>query len=79
MKVKVRLFGVLPRCFPNYDPKIGIEVDVPEGTRVQDLLARLKIPESEADIVMANGMVLRFDNGLEEGMCLDLFTLISGG
>ena len=79
MKIKVRLFGLLPRSFPGYDPRIGMEIDVPDGTRVQDLLARLEIPDPEADVIMANGMVLKFDSELEEEMCVDLFTLISGG
>ena len=79
MRVKVRLFGMLPRRFPNYNPETGMDIDLPKGSRVQDLLACLKIPEPEADIVMVKGVVLKSDSTLEEGMCVDFFTLISGG
>ena len=79
MKVKVRLFGTLPQRVPNYNAETGMDVDLPKGSKVQDLLACLKIPDPEADVVMVNGVVLKYDSTLEEGMCVDFFTLISGG
>ena len=46
MKVKVRLFGTLSQKFPGYDSVKGLEVEIPDGARVKDLLAHLGIPET---------------------------------
>ena len=79
MKLRVKLFGLLPSRFPGYNPEQGMEIDIPDGTRVEDLLARLEISKSEAGIAIANGLPLKSDSQLEEGMRVSLFPLVSGG
>ena len=79
MKLRVKLFGLLPSHFPGYNPEKGMEIDIPDGARVEDLLARLEISKSEAGIAIVNGLPLKSDSQLEEGMCVSLFPLVSGG
>ena len=79
MKVRVKLFGLLPSRFPSYDSSVGMEVEIPDGTNVSEFLAHLEISRTDADIIMADGLVLKCDSQLQEGMCLHIFTLISGG
>jgi len=79
MNVRVKLFGLLPRRFPGYDPEKGLEVDVPPGTRVQDLLARLGISKEEGGIVSINGHVQKAEAEVVDGTVLHVFHPIVGG
>ncbi len=79
MKVKIKLCGLLYRRFPDHDPRQGMEIEVPEGARVEDLLTHLRISKSEAGMVIADGLALKGDSRLRDGMCIHLFPLLSGG
>lgn len=79
MKLKVRLFGTLSQKFPDYRPLTGIEIEIPDGATVKDLLAHLKISEARGAAVIANGRVLHADDKMEDGSSLDIFQSISGG
>jgi sulfur carrier protein ThiS len=79
MKIKVKLYGLLPRRFPDYDSKVGMEVHIPDGATVEDFLVRLGIPQPEAELIIVNGSPLRYDSKLKDRMCLHLFNVISGG
>lgn len=79
MLVRVKLFGLLAKQFPEYDGELGLEVDIPEGARVEDLFSLLGIQYGEADIVVVKGKALDSGCLIEEGMCLHFFPYISGG
>jgi sulfur carrier protein ThiS len=79
MKVKVRLFGTLSQKIPDYRPSQGIEIEIPDGATVKDLLAHLEISEERGAAVIANGRVLDVDDQMEDGSSLDIFQSISGG
>ena len=57
MKVKVRLFGTLGQQFPGYDPAKALEVEIPDGARVKDLLAHLGIPEVKGGVAAVEGLL----------------------
>ncbi|OGP84251.1 MAG: hypothetical protein A2Z08_11245 [Deltaproteobacteria bacterium RBG_16_54_11] len=79
MNVKVKLFGLLPRRFPGYNPEQGMEVLLPQGARVKDLLARLDISKEEGGIVAMNGLVQKADAELRDGSVVHVFHPIAGG
>ena len=79
MKIKVELYGLLPRRFPDYNSKVGMEVSMPDGATVDDFLACVGIPQAEAELVIANGLPLRYNSKLKDKMCIHLFNVISGG
>jgi sulfur carrier protein ThiS len=79
MNVQVKLFGLLPRRFPGYDPGRGMEVDLPSGARVQDLLAQLGISKEEGGIVAVDGLVQKAEAELRDGSILHVFHPIVGG
>jgi len=79
MNVQVKLFGLLPRRFPGYDPEKGMKVDLPPEARVKDLLARLGISKEEGGIVAVDGLVLKAEAELREGAVLHVFHPIVGG
>jgi len=79
MKVKVRLYGILSLHVPDYKPSQGIEVEIPDGATVKDLLAHLEILETRGAAVIASGRVLKADDKMQDGSSLDVFQSIQGG
>jgi sulfur carrier protein ThiS len=79
MKVKVKLYGTLSLHVPEYKPSQGIEVEIPDGMTVKDLLAHLAILEMRGAAVIASGRVLKADDKVQDGLTLDIFQSIQGG
>jgi sulfur carrier protein ThiS len=79
MKVRVKLYGTLSQRVPGYQHSQGIEVEIPEGATVQDLLARLEISESRGAVVIAEGRVLGADDEMRSGVAVSVVQTIQGG
>jgi sulfur carrier protein ThiS len=79
MKITVKLFGDLKRRFPEYNPHQGLDVDIPEGAKVADLLALLGISTAPAATVIMEGRVLRSEEGLSPGSLVNIFHVMYGG
>ena len=79
MKIRVKLFGTLPQRYPDYDSKQGLEVEIPEGARVKDLLARLEISASDGGLVAIDNLVVQHDHELEAGVSVRIFQRAFGG
>ena len=79
MKVKVKLYGTLSSHIPEYKPSQGIEVEIPDGATVKDLLTYLEILETRGAAVIANGRVQKADDELQDGSSFDVFQSIQGG
>jgi sulfur carrier protein ThiS len=79
MNVRVKLFGLLSRRYPGYDPERGMEVELPHGARVRDLLARLDISKEDGGIVAVDGLVQKAEAELRAGSVLHVFHPIVGG
>ncbi|MGA2526059.1 MAG: MoaD/ThiS family protein [Smithellaceae bacterium] len=79
MNVTVKLFGDLKRKIPDYSPENGLEMDIPEGSKVADLLALLGIPTSPGTTVIMEGRVLPSEEKLINGSLINLFHVMYGG
>jgi sulfur carrier protein ThiS len=79
VKVKVKLYGTLSLHFPGYKLSQGIDVEIPDGATVRDLLAHLDILETRGAAVIAGGRVLHADDKMQDGLSLDVFQSIQGG
>ncbi len=79
MKIMVKLYGTLSQRFPGYEAKHGIEVDIPDGARVKNLLAHLEIPESSMGIIAMEGCIMRFDDKLIDGAAVNVLQPVFGG
>ena len=79
MKVTVELFGSLRRHVAEYEPKRGIEVEVPAATKIKDLFARLEIPISDRNMVTINGRYAEGDEELTDGASVIAFPFVGGG
>ena len=79
MKIQVKLYGFFVKKIPAYDPDDGIEIDLPGSPTVQDLLAYLKISESDGGVTITDGRILGTDNKLPEGKRISVFPVAEGG
>jgi sulfur carrier protein ThiS len=79
MKVKVKLYGTLSQRFPGYQHSQGIEVDIPDGATVKDLLTLLEIPEARGAVVIAEGRILKADDKMQRGVLVNVLQSIYGG
>jgi sulfur carrier protein ThiS len=79
MKVRVRLYGTLCQRFSDYQPLQGINVEIPNGATVKDLLALLEISESRGAVIIVEGRILKADDELRFGVPVNVFQTIQGG
>jgi sulfur carrier protein ThiS len=79
MNVQVKLYGTLGQRFPGYQPSHGIEVEIPDGTTVRDLLALLDISESQRAVVIVEGRILKADDEIPCGVPVSVLQAIQGG
>ena len=79
IKVNIKLFSTLRRHFPDYDPHEGIDVELGEGSTVQDLLRVLDLSQKEARVVFCHGTAKRGDDPINHEDELKIFTQICGG
>jgi sulfur carrier protein ThiS len=79
MKVRVKLFGTLSQGFPGYQHSQGMEVEIPEGATVKDLLTLLEISESRGAVVIVEGRILKADDELRRGVPVNVMQAIGGG
>ena len=79
MKIQVKLYGTLSRRFPDYRHSEGMEVDIPDGTTVKDLLALLEIPASQGAVAAMEGRIHKADDKIRLGIPVHLFQTIHGG
>ena len=79
MRITAKLYGTLSQQFPDYRHSEGIEVEIPDGATVKDLLARLGISESKGAVVAMEGRILRGDDTLRHGVPVQVFNAIHGG
>ena len=79
MKVRVKLYGTLGQRFPGYQHSQGLEVDIPDGATVKDLLALLEISESQGAVVIVEGRVLKADDKMRCGVQVNVLQAIRGG
>ncbi|MBW1781541.1 MAG: MoaD/ThiS family protein [Deltaproteobacteria bacterium] len=79
MKLNVKLYGTFKNRFPHYETSTGMEMEVPPGTLVKHLLARLKIGENQGGVVVLNGRILRMEDEIPLGGEVQIFQAIGGG
>lgn len=79
MKITIKLFGTLSQRFPDYRTDLVLVVELPEGSKVADLLIFLKLPESLESSVLMNGRFLTRETGLTDGSVLQIFQALYGG
>ena len=77
--VKTRLYASLRRYQPGLGHGEALEVELPEGSRIADLLERLGVPKNETKQVFVSGRIQLSDYVLEDGEEIGIFPPIAGG
>lgn len=79
MKIIVKLYGTLAANFPGYDPEKGLELELPDGSSVKKLLARLDIPDNAGCFVSMNSRVVKEDRKLSPNAEVLILQSLAGG
>ena len=79
MRVEVRLFATLARFLPPEAASGSAAVDVPEGSTIKALVARLGIPADMPAIALVNGDEAVLGHPLAADDVVDLFPPLMGG
>ena len=79
MKIRVKLFGTLKQHISDYDPVHGLEVEIPDGAKVEDLFSHLEIPQIDTPIVTLNHRIVKTEEKLIDGSEVSLIQQVSGG
>ena len=79
MKIRVILFGTLRKSFSDHDPVLGMEVEIPEGSTVGDLIAHIDLPAKKFGLVSIDGHLVKAGNLLQENAVVRVFQPIFGG
>jgi sulfur carrier protein ThiS len=79
MEITVRLYGALGKGVPGHDPLNGLTLDLPEGSKVIDLIEHLKIPRKKVGIISIDGGLAKDTRALSAGNFVRLYRPIFGG
>lgn len=56
-----------------------VELDVPHGTTVYDVISRYPIPLNDESVIVLNGLMTEMNAPLQEGDMVTAFSAIAGG
>lgn len=79
MKVYVKLFALLREHHPGPNRSIPLEVELPEGAVVSDLVPRLNLPDKLVRNAFINNATATLTTELKDGDKVNLFPPVVGG
>lgn len=80
MRIKVKLIATYRKLLPEGTKGNKIEIDVPAGATIEDVLNQFGVPLDDSTAVAVNGLTtLPFSTVLEEGDELAAFNAVAGG
>jgi sulfur carrier protein ThiS len=79
MKVQLKLFATFRQYLPPGAKGSAVEVEVPPGTRVSELLAETGVPMEESPMILVNGRGIDSDHVLVEDDVVAVFPAMAGG
>ena len=77
MKVRVRLIGSYRRLFPPETQGSVVEMDIPRGTSVAEVLSQFDVPLTDDSVVVVNGLSVDWTTFLEEGDEISAFSAMA--
>jgi molybdopterin converting factor small subunit len=75
----VKLFATLRRHYPHLGLGEAMEVKLPEGATVGDVVEHLRLPTNHVKVVFVNGIVRGNDHRLADGDEVTVFPPVGGG
>jgi molybdopterin synthase sulfur carrier subunit len=79
VKVYVKLYALLRKHHPGPNRSVPLEVELPEGAQVADLVPALKLPGEIVRSVFVNNEAAQLQTALKDGDQVGLFPPVVGG
>ena len=79
MKVTLSLYASLTQYLPEKSGGNSCVVEVEEGIRIKELIARMRIPQDSPKFIFLNGVHAEGDEVLKDGDRLGIFPPVAGG
>ena len=79
MMIRVKLIASYRDHLPAGIKNGTIELDVPEGITVREVISRFNIPLDDTSVIVLNGLTVDLDTPLQAGDMVTAFSAIAGG
>jgi molybdopterin synthase sulfur carrier subunit len=79
IRVEVRLYATLRKYGPERRLGEPLIIEMPDGSRVADLLARLSVPSEEVKVIFVNNLHQEEDYAMRDGDRVGIFPPVAGG
>ena len=79
MNVRVKLLGTLPSCYQGIYTTAGLDMDIPAGSTVADLVERTCLPPERVAIVTINGLLAKAEDRIPENAVVKFMQPVTGG
>ena len=79
MLIRVKMIANYREVLPPDAVHGVVELDVPAGTTVFDVISRYPIPLNDESVIVLNGLMKQMDAPLKEGDMVTAFSAIAGG
>ena len=79
IQVNVKLFGILQKRIPNYDPGQGIALQLPDDVSLKHLVEQLGLENRKVGPISINGRMAAAEDRLSDGDLVRIFQPVFGG
>ena len=77
--IRVKMIANYRDALPPEHKHGVVELSVPEGATVYDVISRFDIPLNDESVIVLNGLTVNMDTPLKEGDMVTAFSAIAGG
>jgi len=77
--VRVKLLGTLPSYYPGIYPAAGIDLDIPAGSTIENLVEILGVPRERVSIVTINNLLAKAGDRIPANGLVKLMQPLAGG
>jgi sulfur carrier protein ThiS len=79
MKINVKLIATYQKLLPVGATGNTIEIEVPAGITVSQILTRFGVPLDDTSVIVLNGLTVDLNTPVSEGDTVSAFSAIAGG
>ncbi len=79
MQIRVKVFATLTRYVAGVRAGTPMDVEVPDGATLDDVVAQLQLPQAEVKTVFVNGRAQSLADALSPGDEVGIFPPVGGG
>ncbi len=79
MSLNIKLYGTLSRSIDGYDHLSGINIDLPKGSTIDDLLTHFKILPKRVGMILMDGKAIQAGALLTKEAQIKILQPIAGG